>query len=194
MLMNRIVGALTFKRQVYADVEKDTSFNATAWAIVAGLALITQFGTYWFAAEDTTSAIVAGAVGTIVTVVGFAVGAWVIAWMGKAMFKADVSFDEMVRTLGLAYIWNFFGALAALGNVIPLLGCLTAPGACIGWILGLVSYFIATQEALDLDTGQTVITVIAGWVVTFLIIASATFVIGLLGVSVGATGGMFNFQ
>jgi hypothetical protein len=192
--MNRIVGALTFKRQVYADVEKDTSFNATAWAIVAGLALITQFGTYWFAAEDTTSAIVAGAVGTIVTVVGFAVGAWVIAWMGKAMFKADVSFDEMVRTLGLAYIWNFFGALAALGNVIPLLGCLTAPGACIGWILGLVSYFIATQEALDLDTGQTVITVIAGWVVTFLIIASATFVIGLLGVSVGATGGMFNFQ
>lgn len=194
MLMNRIVGALTFKRQVYADVEKDTSFNATAWAIVAGLALITQFGTYWFAAEDTTSAIVAGAVGTIVTVVGFAVGAWVIAWMGKAMFKADVSFDEMVRTLGLAYIWNFFGALAALGNVIPLLGCLTAPGACIGWILGLVSYFIATQEALDLDTGQTVITVIAGWVVTFLIIASATFVIGLLGVSVGAAGGMFNFQ
>jgi hypothetical protein len=192
--MNRIVGALTFKRQVYADVEKDTSFNATAWAIVAGLALITQFGTYWFAAEDTTSAIVAGAVGTIVTVVGFAVGAWVIAWMGKAMFKADVSFDEMVRTLGLAYIWNFFGALAALGNVIPLLGCLTAPGACIGWILGLVSYFIATQEALDLDTGQTVITVIAGWVVTFLIIASATFVIGLLGVSVGAAGGMFNFQ
>ena len=194
MLMNRIVGALTFKRQVYADVEKDTSFNATAWAIVAGLALITQFGTYWFAAEDTTSAIVAGAVGTIVTVVGFAVGAWVIAWMGKAMFKADVSFDEMVRTLGLAYIWNFFGALAALGNVIPLLGCLTAPGACIGWILGLVSYFIATQEALDLDTGQTVITVIAGWVVTFLIIASATFVIGLLGVSVGAASGMFNFQ
>jgi hypothetical protein len=192
--MNRIVGALTFKRQVYADVEKDTSFNATAWAIVAGLALITQFGTYWFAAEDTTSAIVAGAVGTIITVVGFAVGAWVIAWMGKAMFKADVSFDEMVRTLGLAYIWNFFGALAALGNVIPLLGCLTAPGACIGWILGLVSYFIATQEALDLDTGQTVITVIAGWVVTFLIIASATFVIGLLGVSVGAASGMFNFQ
>ncbi|MGH2583178.1 MAG: YIP1 family protein [Anaerolineales bacterium] len=192
--MQRIIGALTFKRQVYADVEKDQSFNTTAWAIVAGLALITQFGTYWFAAEDTTSAAIAGAVGTLITVAGFAVGAWVIAWLGKAMFKADVTFSEMVRTLGLAYIWNFFGALAALGNFIPLLGCLTAPGACIGWILGLVSYFIATQEALDLDTGQTVITVIAGWVVTFLIIASATFVVGLLGVSAGAAGGLFNFQ
>ncbi len=35
MLMDRIVGAFTFRRQVYAEVENDTSFTTTAWIIVA---------------------------------------------------------------------------------------------------------------------------------------------------------------
>ena len=34
MLMNRIIGAFTFRRGVYAEVEKDQAFTTTAWILV----------------------------------------------------------------------------------------------------------------------------------------------------------------
>lgn len=176
MLMNRIMGALTFKRQAYADVEKDTSFTGTAWAIVAVVAFLSQLGTALTAASadgttDMTAALMGGVVGAVIGVAGFALGAFVIAWVGKALFKADVSFDEMVRTLGLAQIWSLVGVVGVLGAFVPLLGCIIFPLTCAAAILGLASWFIAAQEALDLDTGQTAITVIIGWFVSFFVTA-----------------------
>ncbi|MCW5874234.1 MAG: hypothetical protein KIS88_06270 [Anaerolineales bacterium] len=187
--MERIIGALTFKRQVYADVEKDTSFTPTAWGIVAVVGLLSQLGSAASLAYgeggqlDVTSWLLGGVVGAVVSVAGFALGAFLISWLGKSLFKADVTFDEMVRTLGLAQIWNLAGVVGVVGAFVPLLGCITAPIACIGAILGLVSWFIAAQEALDLDTGQTAITVIVGWLVSF-------FVTGLIGGVVLAAVGL----
>lgn len=177
MLMERIIGALTFKRQVYADVEKDTSFTPTAWGIVAVVGVLSQLGqaaslAYGEGGQlDVASWLLGGVVGAAVTVAGFALGAFLITWLGKSLFKADVTFDEMVRTLGLAQIWTLAGVLGVVGAFVPLLACITAPIACLGGILGLVSWFIAAQEALDLDTGQTAITVIAGWLVSFFVSA-----------------------
>ena len=180
MLMDRIIKAFTFKREVYAEVEHDTSFTGTAWTLVVVIAFLNSLGSY-AVAESTTGWIVGSLVGTVVTVIGFAVGAWVIAWLGKAMFQAEVSFDEMVRTLGLAYVWNGVGVLGVLGAFVPFLACILAPLSCLAAIMGLASWFVATQEALDLDTGSTAITVIVGWVVTFIISAGAGLILGLLG-------------
>ncbi len=44
MLANRIVGAFLFRRQVYADVEKDASFTGAAWAVVAVVTFLSQLG------------------------------------------------------------------------------------------------------------------------------------------------------
>lgn len=192
MLMERIIGALTFKRQVYADVEKDTTFTPTAWGIVALVGLLSQLGSaatfaYTEGGQlDMTSWILGGVVGAVVSVAGFALGAFLIAWLGKSLFKADVTFDEMVRTLGLAQVWNLAGVLGVVGAVVPLLGCITAPITCIAAILALVSWFIAAQEALDLDGGQTAITVIVGWVVSFFV---AGFVGGIVLAAVGLAAG-----
>jgi hypothetical protein len=174
MLMERIIGALTFNRQVYADVENDTSFTNTAWTIVAVVALVVQIPGF-FVAESATAWIISALVGALVSVLAFALGAYVVAWVGKSMFQADVTFEEMVRTLGLAYVWTIIG-------VIPLI-------ACVSWIAGLAAWFIAAREALDLETGQTIITVIVGWVVVFLVTAGIGFVLGLLGLSVAAATG-----
>lgn len=185
MLMERIIGALTFKRQVYADVEIDTSFTPTAWGIVAVVGLLSQLGSaatfaYTEGGQlDMTSWLLGGIMGAVVSVAAFALGAFLIAWLGKSLFKADVTFEEMVRTLGLAQIWNLAGVL----GVVPLLGCITAPITCVAAILGLVSWFIAAQEALDLDSGQTAITVIIGWIVSF-------FVSGIIGGAVLAAVGL----
>jgi len=44
MLTERIIGALTFRRGVYAEVEADKAFTATAWILVVIFALLNQLG------------------------------------------------------------------------------------------------------------------------------------------------------
>ncbi len=172
MLMNRIMGALTFKREVYAEVEKDASFTPTAWALVAVTALITQLGNYAQVSAgnmDTQSWLISAVVGVALALAGFAASAFVIAWLGKSLFKADVSFDEMVRTLGLASVWGLLGIVAVVGILVPMLLCALSPLLLLAAVLGFVSWLIAAKEALDLDWAQTAITVIAGYIVTWVI-------------------------
>jgi hypothetical protein len=199
MLMNRIMKALTFKKEVYAEVEKDTSFTGTAWAIVAVIGLLSQLGSsVALASSDTGSVnygtwIIAGVVGACVSVVGFALGAFVISWVGKALFKADVTFQETVRTLGLAQVWGIVGVLGVLGAFAPALSCITSPLACIGAILALVSWFVAAQEALDLDTTQTAITVVVGWLVTFFVtVLIGGIVFAAIGIAAGGGSALMN--
>ena len=120
MTMDRIIGVFTFRKEVYSEVEHDTSFTTTAWLIVIIVAFLNQLGT--FAKVDILGWLVGAVVGTIFTVIGFAVAAAIISWVGKAVFHAEVSFDEMVRTLGLAYVWNVIGVLGILG-LVPALAC-----------------------------------------------------------------------
>ena len=44
MLVERIIGAFTFRRQVYADVEQDTKFTMRDWLLVAVVAFLNQLG------------------------------------------------------------------------------------------------------------------------------------------------------
>ena len=103
MLTNRIIGAFTFRKGVYAEVEQDSSFTQTAWIIVAVVAFLNQVGS--FASGEFLGWVVGAVVGTIFAVIGFAVGALVISWVGRTVFNADVAFDELVRTL----VWPMSG-------------------------------------------------------------------------------------
>ena len=69
MLMQRIIGAFTFSKGVYKDVEHDASFTSTAWIIVIVVALLSQLGTYGFG----DSWLLATLFGTVAAVVGFAI-------------------------------------------------------------------------------------------------------------------------
>jgi hypothetical protein len=172
MLMDRIIGAFTFRREVYAEVEKDTTFTTTAWILVIVIAFLQQLGAN--ASANLVSWVGGAVVGTIVAVIGFAVAALVIQWLGHALFKADVTFEEMVRTLGLAYVWNVVGVIAAVAGIIPGLNCLMLPVVFVAAILALIAWFVAAKEALDLDWVPTIVTVIIGWIVLVVI----TFVVG----------------
>ena len=107
MLTDRIVGAFTFRKGVYAEVENDATFTQTAWIIVAVVAFLNQVGSA--ASTDVLSWLIGAVVGSLFAIAGFAVGAYVINLVGRSMFNADVTFDELVRTLGLAYVWNIIG-------------------------------------------------------------------------------------
>jgi hypothetical protein len=169
-LMNRIMGAVMFRQGVYDEVEEDASFTQMAWILVIVTALLSSIGT--------TRNIVGIIVITIFSIVGFFVGAWVVNWVGQTVFKATVTTEELIRTLGLAYIWRVLGFL----GFIPCLGALIG---FVGAILGLIASFVAAKAALDLDWVQTIVTVVIGWIVLMVITLLATFVLGVIGIGIG---------
>ena len=126
--------------------------------------------------------------GTIFAVIGFAAGAFIISWAGKTFFNADVTFEEMVRTLGLAYVWNIVGFLGIVGLISPGLACVAGPIGFIAGIAGLVSWFIAAKEALDLEWPQTIGTVVIGWVASLIISMVAAAILGIFGIATAGIG------
>ena len=187
MLIERIIGAFTFRKGVYAEVEKDTTFTTTAWILVVVVAFLSQLGSN--ASSNLVQWLVGAVVSTIFAVIAFAVGALVINWVGRAVFNADVTFEELVRTLGLAYVWQVVGVIGALAAFSDPLPCLLAPVMIIASILMVIAWFVATKEALDLEWVQTIVTVILGWIAVIVITVVATIVLGLLGVGAYAVGG-----
>jgi hypothetical protein len=189
MLVNRIIGAFTFRKGVYAEVEKDTTFTTTAWILVAVVAFLNQLGSQ--ATTNLGNWLIGAVVGTIFTVIGFAVAALVINWVGRAVFKADVTFQELVRTLGLAYVWNVIGVFGVLAIISETLSCVLAPVMVVGAILMVIAWFVATKEALDLDWVKTIVTVILGWLALIAVMIVAGVVVGLLGFGTAGLMGAF---
>jgi hypothetical protein len=189
MLTNRIIGAFTFRKGVYAEVEKDTSFTTTAWILVAVIAFLNRLGS--FASSDLISWLIGAVGGTILAILGFAVGVLVINWVGRTVFKAEVSFDELVRTLGLAYVWQVIGILGILAAFSETLSCVVAPVQIIVGILMIIAWVLAAKEALDLEWLQTIVIVILGWLAQFVITTFITgLVLGFLELGGAAMGGL----
>jgi hypothetical protein len=193
VMIDRIMGAFTFKSGVYKEVEDDAAFTPTAWMIVAVVSLLSQLGTR--AAEVHTIGVrwILGAIGgTIFAVIGFGLGAFVISWAGKTFFNADVTFDEVVRTLGLAYVWNAIGFLGIAVIALPALTCVTGPITFLAAIAALVAWFVAAKEALDLDWPQTIGTVLIGWVVSMIVTGIAGMILALFGLAGAGINSLFN--
>lgn len=160
MLTERIIGALTFRRGVYAEVEADKTFTATAWILVAIFALLNQLGSH--ASTSIFDWLVSTGISLLTAIAGFTVAAAVISWVGRVIFNAEVTFDELVRTMGLASIWTAVGVLGIIAAFSDALSCILGPVIVISWVALVVAWFVAVNEALDLTWGKTIITVIIG--------------------------------
>jgi hypothetical protein len=132
--------------------------------------------------------LIAALVGTALSLVGFAVAAFIIDYVGRTVFYADVTFEEVVRVLGLASVWTVVGILGSLVGNFDVLVCLTAPFLLLAGILGIASWFIAVKEALDLEWVQTIVTVVIGFIVWMVFIAITGFILGLLGLGARTAG------
>jgi hypothetical protein len=193
MLVDRIMKAFMFNKEVYSEVEHDTSFTTTAWIIVAATAFLGSLGSTFGASgfDQPVAGITGVLVGTVVGIIGFAVGTAVITWVGQAVFKAEVTFDELVRTLGLAFVWRVLGVISIIGAFSPALACVAAPISLAAAIAGLFSWFIAAKEALDLDWTQTIVTVLLGWAAIMAITFFTTLILGMLGLGAAGLAGAF---
>ena len=186
MLTERIIGAFTFRKGVYAEVEHDTSFTTTAWLLVAGVTFLNQLGSN--VSTNFIRWILGAIVGTFIMVIGFGLAAAVISWVGRTLFNAEVTYEEMVRTLGLASVWNIIGFVGALVGFFPLLACVTWPAILLGVVFLIAAWFMAAKEALDLEWVETIVTVIVGviaWAVVWLVTRG---ILGLLGLGAKVVG------
>ena len=179
MLTERIIGALTFRRGVYAEVEADKAFTATAWGLVVIFALLNQLGTY--ASQNTFNWLVWAGTRTLIAIAGFAIAAAVINWVGHASFRAEVTFDELVRTMGLASIWTAVGVLGLIADFSDALSCILSPVIVVSWVALVAAWFVAVHEALDLPWVQTIITVIIGIIPWSILMILTGVVLNLLG-------------
>lgn len=191
MLLSRIIGAFEFRRSVYAEVEEDTSFTSTAWILVVVSALLNQVGSH--ASANLPNWLMSAVVGTITSVLGFALAAFIIDRVGRALFGADVTFNQLVRTLGLAYIWSAIGVFGVLTSLSPALSCLLGVILLAATILMVVAWFVAAKEALDLPWGRTLFTVLLGWIVFVAIVIGTRILLNFLGLSPGAAGALIGF-
>ena len=191
MLLNRIIGAFTFRKGIYSEVESDTSFTSTAWLLVTVVALLNQLGADSAGSPGLGRWLLGSILGTVFTVIGFALAAFIISWVGASVFNAQTNFEEMVRTLGLAYVWNVIGFIGILALLSPTLVCILSPVTFLGAILGFIAWLIALKGALDLDWLQTIITLVIGLVVNIIISILAGFVLGIFGLSAAGLFSLF---
>ena len=193
MLMERILGALTFKNTVYKEVEDDTSFGTTAWLIVAGAAFLNALGTSAavLSVRGFFPWIFATIVETLFKIAGFAIACFVIDVVGRTMFNAQTNFDELQRTLGLAYVWTAVGFLSIISIIGPVLGCAVGLFQFAAAIAGFVAWLYAAKEALDLEWPQVFGTIVIGWLVMLLVGLVAGAIRGLFGLTAGVVRGIF---
>ena len=189
MLTERIIGALTFRRGVYAEVEADKTFTATAWILVVIFALLNQLGSY--ASQSIFDWLVGAGIGTLTAIAAFAIAAAVISWVGRGIYNAEVTFNELVRTMGLASIWTAVGVLGIIAAFSDALSCILGPVIVISWVALVLAWFVAVHEALDLTWGKTIITVLIGFIPWAIIMALTGVVLSLLGLTAAGFGSLF---
>jgi hypothetical protein len=153
-MIDRIVRAIRLDWTVFREIAQDRDAMKQAAIIVAIVSFLTAVGS-GLAKHSLVSFIVAWLVAILVGWIGWAVITYLV---GTAVFKADTNIPEMMRVLGYANAPHLLG----LFSFVPCVGWLF-PVA--GWILALVAGVLAVREAMDLDTGNAIVTVVISWVI-----------------------------
>ncbi|MGC9520988.1 MAG: YIP1 family protein [Anaerolineae bacterium] len=185
-MFERIIGVFKLDRQVFADIEHDSSATTQAAIVVAIVAGLSVIGTIL----QTLINIVRGDEFSIVSLLLSVIGTFVVAFVnwviwsaitylvGTKLFKGEATLNEMLRVIGFAYAPRMLSIIPCIGGIV-------------GAIWSLVASYFAIKEGLDLDDTGTIVTILVGWLVTVVI----GFVLGLLGLGgaldLGALGGLF---
>src|SRR5207248_151634 len=117
--------------------------------------------------------------GIIAELLGWLVWSYVMYLVGTRVFHGTATYGELLRTLGFASspgVLNILRFIPVLGGVISLI---------VG-IWRIVTGFIAVREALDLDTGNTIATIVVG-IIGYIVVAA---IVGLLLAALGVAGGL----
>lgn len=180
---NRIIGgvirAAQFDKEFFNMVEKDTSYTTDAWAVVVIVSLISAIGSFIGLIWTGLGRAILSLIGTAIWgVLGFALLAYLVSYLGVKLFKGQGDFGEVQRCLGFAYGPQVLGIFLFL-NIIPALACVTWIAPLVGAVWSAVAGFFAIREALDQDNSNALLTIVISWV-AFIVVRFVVF--GILGI------------
>jgi len=171
-MMDRIMKAISFKTEVYPEVSKDETFTNSAWIIVGAVAVIAAIGGRAVMIRYNFLGYLLGVVvGAAVTVGAFALSVFVIKWLASALYKVELTFGELQRPLGLAYVFQVIQILGILGALSVALLCIVAPITLVAAIAGFIAYLFALKMVTNLSWGQVAVLVVVAWVI-FLVVGA----------------------
>ncbi len=171
--LQRMIGAAKLDIDTYEEVEHDENATMQAAGVVAIVAVCSAIG----GADDGGGGIIAGPISALV---GWMIWSAVTYFIGTRLFKGEATWGELLRTIGFAHAP---GVLLVLGGV-GLIGGLAAAAAGV-WML--IAGIIAIRQALDVGTGEALITAFLGWLAAA---ALGVVIAGLFGVPAAFLQGM----
>ena len=160
-------------------------FTQTAWMIVAVVAFLSQLGSNAALVHVTAEAgSSAQSSARFSPCSGLRVGCFVISWAGKTFFQADVTFEEVVRTLGPGIClecdrisWHHRPWLRPGWRALPDRSLFWQ--ALPDWLPGSS----LPKKRLDLEWPQTIGTVVIGWVASLIVSLIAGAILGMFGLA-----------
>ncbi|MBI5300511.1 MAG: YIP1 family protein [Chloroflexi bacterium] len=178
-MLDRIMGVVTLKAPTYREIADDQNATGQAAiivvvmaffsAIVGAIILVATSSMLPPEAAASAGSPIGAAFRTLINqIIGWFVGAWVIAFVSKTFFGGKTNTGEMLRVFGYTQV---FGIL----NIIPCLGTIAA------LVLSLVAAVIGIREASEFDTTKAVLTAIVAFVVLLIVGSIIGLVFGLVG-------------
>jgi hypothetical protein len=185
-MINRILRAVQLDKEFFKEAEADTSLNQEALTIVVIVSVLAGIGSFigTLINQSFGSAILVFVVSILVGVANYYIWAYVTHFIGTNLFPGEADVGELLRVLGYASaprLLGFFQFIPCVGGMLAFAGSIWA----------LVVGFFGVQEALDLDTTETLITVILGWVVISVISVIVASILGIGVMGIGAALGPY---
>jgi hypothetical protein len=184
-LADRMIRAARLEIGLYNEVEADTTATTQALTVVVIAAVAGGIGAaIGGALAGRPSGVAGGLIGGVLTeLVGWAVWSYVMYFVGTRIFHGTASYGELLRTLGFAYS----PGVLLIFRFIPVLGGLLL---LVVGIWRIIAGFIAVREALDLDTGNTLLTIVVGIIAYIIVFAIVGLLLAAIGLSAAVlTGG-----
>jgi hypothetical protein len=181
MLFERMMRAARLDANLFEEVEHDLGATSQAATVVGIVALCSGLGSALSLAMNGNvgTAVLAFIGGIIMAFIGWIAWSYVTYWVGTSMFKGVATPGELLRTIGFA---QTPGVLSIL-SFIPVLGGIVS---LVVFVWMIAAGVIALRQALDITTGQAVITAIIGFIPMFVIYCLIGAVIGAGSIMSGA--------
>jgi hypothetical protein len=181
MLFERMMRAARLDSNLFEEVEADLNATSQAATVVGIVALCSGLGSAisLAMAGNTGTAVLAFIGGIVMSFIGWIAWSYITYWVGTSMFKGQATPGELLRCIGFA---QTPGVLSIL-SFIPILGGLVG---LVVFVWMIVAGVIALRQALDITTGQAVITAIIGFIPMFLLSCLVGVLVGTGSVLTGA--------
>jgi hypothetical protein len=172
-MIRRVLRAALLDRDFFKEVESDPSLNQEALIVVVIVSAAGGVAAFLsgLMAKQISTAVLGLFVSTATGVANYYIWSYVTFYIGTNMFKGQADHGELLRVLGYA-------SGPRLLSLLGFIPCLGLPVIFIGFIWSLIAGFFGVQEALDLDTTETLVTVAVGWIAILIVTGVVTSILG----------------